>query len=68
MLKAFDLLIRNVHTVSVVEHNLEVIKAAGWVIDLGPEAGDNGGQVVFAGTPEDMVKNGLSWTAKYLRG
>ena len=68
LLKAFDFLIRNGHTVIVVEHNLDVIKAADWVIDLGPEAGDNGGQVVFAGTPEDMVKNGLSWTAKYLRG
>ena len=68
LLKAFDFLIRNGHTVIVVEHNLDVIKAADWVIDLGPEAGDNGGEVVFAGTPEDMVKNGLSWTAKYLRG
>ena len=68
LLKAFDFLIRNGHTVIVVEHNLDVIKAADWVIDLGPEAGDNGGQVVFAGTPEDMVKNGQSWTAKYLRG
>lgn len=68
LLKAFDFLIRNGHTVIVVEHNLDVIKAADWVIDLGPEAGDNGGQVAFAGTPEDMVKNGLSWTAKYLRG
>ncbi|HAY18235.1 MAG TPA: excinuclease ABC subunit A, partial [Rikenellaceae bacterium] len=68
LLKAFDFLIRSGHTVIVVEHNLDVIKAADWVIDLGPEAGDNGGQVVFAGTPEDMIKNGQSWTAKYLRG
>ena len=68
LLKAFDFLIRNGHTVIVVEHNLDVIKAADWVIDLGPEAGDNGGEVVFAGTPEDMIRNGQSWTAKYLRG
>ncbi|HCQ72991.1 MAG TPA: excinuclease ABC subunit A, partial [Rikenellaceae bacterium] len=68
LLKAFDFLIRSGHTVIVVEHNLDVIKAADWVIDLGPEAGDNGGEVVFAGTPEDMIKNGRSWTAKYLRG
>ena len=68
LLKAFDVLIRNGHTVIVVEHNLDVIKAADWVIDLGPEAGDNGGEVVFAGTPEDMIKEGQSWTAKYLRG
>lgn len=68
LLKAFDVLIRNGHTVIVVEHNLDVIKAADWVIDLGPEAGDNGGEVVFAGTPEDMIKEGQSWTAEYLRG
>ncbi len=66
LLKAFDALLKNGHTVVVVEHNLDVIRAADWVIDLGPEAGDNGGEVVFAGTPEDLVKDGRSWTAKYL--
>ena len=39
----------------VIEHNLEVIKTADWIIDLGPEGGDRGGEIVFAGTPEDMV-------------
>lgn len=68
LLKAFDFLIRNGHTVIVVEHNLDVIKAADWVIDLGPEAGDNGGEVVFAGTPEDLTGCDRSWTARYLRG
>lgn len=68
LLKAFDFLIRNGHTVIVVEHNLDVIKAADWVIDLGPEAGDNGGEVVFAGTPEDLTGCERSWTARYLRG
>lgn len=68
LLKAFDFLIRNGHTVIVVEHNLDVIKAADWVIDLGPEAGDNGGEVVFAGTPEDLAGCDRSWTARYLRG
>ncbi len=68
LLKAFDYLIRSGHTVIVVEHNLDVIRAADWVIDLGPEAGDAGGRVVFTGTPEDMIRNGRSWTAKYLRG
>ena len=68
LLKAFDALLKNGHTVIVVEHNLDVIRAADWVIDLGPEAGDNGGEVVFAGTPEDLVKDGKSWTARYLRG
>ncbi len=68
LLKAFDALLKNGHTVIVVEHNLDVIRAADWVIDLGPEAGDKGGEVVFAGTPEDLVKDGRSWTARYLRG
>lgn len=67
LLKAFDVLIRSGHTVIVVEHNLDVIKAADWVIDLGPDAGDNGGEIVFAGTPEDLAKDGRSRTARYLR-
>lgn len=67
LLKAFDFLIRNGHTVIVVEHNLDVIKAADWVIDLGPEAGDNGGEVVFAGTPEELASCDRSWTARYLQ-
>jgi len=67
LLKAFDVLIRSGHTVIVVEHNLDVIKAADWVIDLGPDAGDNGGEVVFAGTPEDLAEDGRSRTARYLR-
>ena len=68
LLKAFDSLISGGHTVIVVEHNLDVIKAADWVVDLGPEAGDAGGEVVFEGTPEDLARDGNSWTAKYLRG
>ena len=55
LLKAFDVLIAKGHTVIVVEHNLDVIRAADWVIDMGPDAGDRGGEVVFAGTPEDLV-------------
>ena len=50
----------------MVEHNLDVIRSADWVIDLGPDAGDKGGEVVFAGTPEDLVKQGKTFTAKYL--
>ena len=49
-----------------MEHNLDVIKSADWVIDLGPEAGDDGGQVVFEGTPEDLAKSGKTHTAHYL--
>lgn len=66
LLKAFDVLIAKGHTVIVVEHNLDVIRAADWVIDLGPDAGDKGGEVVFAGTPEDLVKADTR-TAEYLR-
>ena len=66
LLKAFDALISKGHTVIVVEHNLDVIRAADWVIDLGPDAGDKGGEVVFEGTPEDLKKQGKTFTAKYL--
>ena len=67
LLKAFDVLIGKGHTVIVVEHNLDVIRSADWVIDLGPDAGDRGGEVVFAGTPENLAANGNTFTAKYLR-
>ena len=66
LLKAFDVLISKGHTVIVVEHNLDVIRSADWIIDLGPDAGDRGGEVVFAGTPEDLKKYGKTFTAKYL--
>jgi len=55
------------NTVVVIEHNLDVIKMADYIIDLGPEGGDAGGRVVVAGTPEDIVKNEKSYTAKYLK-
>jgi excinuclease ABC subunit A len=54
------------NTVVVIEHNLDVIKVADFIIDLGPEGGDAGGWVVAAGTPEEIVKNKQSYTAKYL--
>ncbi|MBR4775336.1 MAG: excinuclease ABC subunit UvrA [Bacteroidales bacterium] len=66
LLKAFDALIAKGHTVIVVEHNLDVIRSADWLIDLGPDAGDKGGEVVFAGTPEDLAKKGGTFTAQYL--
>ena len=68
LLKAFDALLSRGHSVVVVEHNLDVIRSADWVIDLGPDAGDRGGEVVFAGTPEDLAARGDTFTAKYLRG
>ncbi|MBO4470043.1 MAG: excinuclease ABC subunit UvrA [Bacteroidales bacterium] len=66
LLKAFDALLERGHSVLVVEHNTDVIKAADWVIDLGPDAGDRGGQVVFAGTPEDLAKTD-TYTAQYIK-
>ena len=54
-------------TVIIIEHNLDVIKLADYIIDLGPEGGNRGGTVLFEGTPEDLIKNEKSYTAKYLR-
>jgi excinuclease ABC subunit A len=51
----------------VIEHNLEVIKTADWVIDMGPEGGDGGGEIVAVGTPEDVAKNPKSYTGQYLK-
>lgn len=67
LLKSFDVLIGKGHSIIVVEHNPDVIKAADWVIDLGPDAGDRGGEVVFEGTPEQMIAEGRTYTAKYLQ-
>lgn len=68
LLDSFNALIDKGHTVIVIEHNLDVIKSADWLIDLGPEGGDLGGNLVFEGTPEELVKNKKSYTAKYLVG
>ena len=66
LLKAFDVLLAKGHSLVVVEHNLDVIRNADWVIDLGPDAGDRGGEVVFAGTPEELAARGGTFTASYL--
>ena len=66
LLKAFEALINNGHTLVVIEHDPDVIKTADWVIDLGPEGGDKGGHLVFAGTPEDLTKCKESYTAEIL--
>jgi excinuclease ABC subunit A len=55
------------NTVLVIEHNLDVIKTADWVIDLGPEGGDRGGTLVAQGTPEQVAKIKESWTGQYLK-
>lgn len=66
LLKSFDALLARGHSIVVVEHNADVIRSADWVIDLGPEAGDGGGHIVFAGTPEDLRGCKESYTAKYI--
>ena len=55
------------NSVVVIEHNLDVVKSSDWVIDLGPEGGDKGGEVVCAGTPEDVAKVARSYTGKFLK-
>jgi excinuclease ABC subunit A len=66
LIKCFNRLIENGNTLVVIEHNLDVIKQADWIIDLGPEAGERGGEVVAVGTPEEVAKNKHSLTGKYL--
>ena len=68
LLAAFQRLIENGGSLIVIEHNMDVIKAADWVIDLGPEGGARGGYVVAAGTPETIAKSEASYTGRYLRG
>ena len=67
LLKSFDALLKKGHSIVVIEHNLDVVKCADWVIDMGPEGGEKGGNVVFEGTPEEMLKSEKSYTAKYLK-
>ena len=67
LMDSFDALIERGHTVVVVEHNMEVVKCADWVIDLGPEGGDAGGNIVFEGTPEKMISCKESYTASALQ-
>lgn len=66
LLKAFDVLLAKGHSLVVVEHNLDVIRNADWVIDLGPDAGDAGGEVVFEGTPEALASEGKTFTSLFL--
>lgn len=68
LLHSFDSLIKRGHSILIIEHNMEVIKCADWVIDLGPDGGDKGGGLVFEGTPENLVTCKESITGKYLAG
>jgi excinuclease ABC subunit A len=67
LLKVFQRLVDAGHSVVVIEHNLEVIKSADWVIDLGPDAGDDGGRIVGEGTPEEVADIPGSYTGQFLR-
>jgi excinuclease ABC subunit A len=67
LLAAFRKLLQAGHSLLVIEHNLDVIKTADWIIDLGPEGGEEGGQLVAAGTPEQLVRVTESLTGRYLR-
>jgi excinuclease ABC subunit A len=67
LLKSFDALIEIGHSIVVIEHNLELIKSADYIIDLGPEGGQKGGQIMSYGTPEDLINNKTSTTGVYLK-
>ncbi|MBQ8847626.1 MAG: excinuclease ABC subunit UvrA [Candidatus Gastranaerophilales bacterium] len=67
MMKMLHQLADNGNTILIIEHNMDIIKCADWIIDLGPDGGDNGGEIVFKGTPEQIVKCKESYTGKYLK-
>ena len=67
LLASFEALIENGHSIILIEHNIDLIKCADYIIDLGPEGGENGGKLLGVGTPEQLVKNKLSITGKYLK-
>ena len=67
LLKSFNALIKKGHSIVVIEHNIELIKCADYIIDLGPGGGENGGQLLAEGTPEEVIKNKKSYTASYLK-
>lgn len=67
LLDSFNALISRGHSIIIIEHNMEIIKSADWIIDLGPEGGDKGGEIIFAGTPENLVKEKKSYTGAALR-
>jgi excinuclease ABC subunit A len=66
LLAVLDALVDKGNSVLVVEHNMDVVRNSDWVIDLGPDGGDGGGEIIYAGTPDKLKKVKRSWTAKYL--
>jgi excinuclease ABC subunit A len=67
LLEVLQELVDNGNTIVVIEHNLDVIKVADWLLDFGPEGGDGGGEIVAVGTPEQVADNPASWTGRYLK-
>ena len=67
LMKLFNSLVDSGNTVIIIEHNLDVIKQADWIIDIGPEGGKNGGEVVLQGTPKEMITTSQTLTAKSIR-
>jgi excinuclease ABC subunit A len=67
LLKSFNALLEQGNTIIVIEHNMDVIKCADWVIDIGPEGGDRGGRIIFEGVPEDIIKKSSSSTGHFLK-
>ena len=67
LLNCFNLLLERNNSIVIIEHNLDVKKCADHIIDLGPGAGEEGGEIVVTGTPEEIVDNKKSWTGKYLK-
>jgi len=67
LVEVLERLVDHGNTVIIIEHNLDVIKSADYIIDLGPEGGEKGGYVVATGTPEEVVNNPLSYTGEYLK-
>ena len=65
-MRALRKLLEAGHSLIVIEHNLDVIRASDWIIDLGPEGGNGGGEIVAAGTPEEVAKAARSYTGQYL--
>ena len=67
LLEVLHELVDHGNTVVVIEHNLDVVKTADWILDFGPEGGDGGGEIVAVGTPERVAKDSASWTGRYLQ-
>ena len=61
------MLFRSDNTIVIIEHNLDVIKTADWIVDLGPEGGNKGGEIIACGTPEEVVENKKSFTGQFLK-